>query len=80
MKNIIHKILLQEALKPSQFRKYVKAFNRERYTNIFKSLGDKYEHDRSYYRIYIPLGKEEKSGPVSATWVSMGVPRSSIWT
>lgn len=64
-KNLIRKILLQEALKPSQFRKYVKAFNRERYTNIFKSLGDKYEHDRSYYRIYIPLGKEEKSGPVS---------------
>lgn len=65
MKNIIRKILLQEALKPSQFRKYVKAFNRERYNDIFKSLGDKYEHDRNYYRIYIPLGKEEKSGPVS---------------
>ena len=65
MKNIIHKILLQEALKPSQFRKYVKAFNRERYNDIFKSLGNKYEHDRNYYRIYIPLGKEEKSGPIS---------------
>ena len=65
MKNIIHKILLQEALKPSQFRKYVEAFDRERYNDIFKSLGNKYEHDRNYYRIYIPLGKEEKSGPVS---------------
>jgi len=65
MRNIIHKILLQEALKPSQFRKYVKAFNRERYTDIFKKLGDEYEHDKNYYRIYIPLGKEEKSGPVS---------------
>jgi len=65
VKNIIHKILLQEALKPSQFRKYVKAFNRERYDDIFKSLGNKYEHDRNYYRIYIPLGKEEKSGPIS---------------
>ena len=57
--------MLQEALKPSQFRKYVKAFNREKYNRVFKSLGDKYEHDRNYYRIYIPLGKEEKSGPVS---------------
>lgn len=66
MKNIIHKILLQEALKPSQFRKYAKAFNRERYDDIFKSLGNKYEHDRNYYRVYVPLGKEEKSGPVSA--------------
>jgi hypothetical protein len=65
MKNLIHKILLQEALKPSQFRKYVKDFNRERYTDIFKKLGDEFEHDKNYYRIYIPLGKEEKSGPVS---------------
>lgn len=65
MKNLIHKILLQEALKPSQFRKYAKAFNRERYADIFKKLGNEYEHDRNYYRIYIPLGKEEKSGPVS---------------
>ena len=65
MKKLIHKILLQEALKPSQFRNYVKNFNRERYTDIFKKLGDEFEHDRNYYRIYIPLGKEEKSGPVS---------------
>ena len=27
-----------EALKPSQFRRYVKAFNRERYEEIFKNL------------------------------------------
>jgi hypothetical protein len=65
MKKLIHKILLQEALKPSQFRNYVKNFNRERYVDIFKKLGDEFEHDRNYYRIYIPLGKEEKYGPVS---------------
>jgi len=65
MKKLIHKILLQEALKPSQFRNYVKNFNRERYVDIFKKLGDEFEHDRNYYRIYIPLGKKEKYGPVS---------------
>jgi hypothetical protein len=56
---------INEALPPSQFRKYVKAFNRERYNEIFKSLGDKYDHDRNYYRIYIPLVEEKKEGPVS---------------
>jgi hypothetical protein len=56
-----------EALKPSQFRKYVKEFDRERYLDIFKKLGDKYEHDKNYYRIYIPLVKEEIKGYVSKT-------------
>jgi hypothetical protein len=54
-----------EALKPSQFREYVKEFDRERYLDIFKKLGDKYEHDKNYYRIYIPLVKEEIKGYVS---------------
>lgn len=37
-----------EALKPSQFRKYVKAFDRERYLDIFKKMGEVYDHDRGY--------------------------------
>lgn len=56
---------INEALPPSQFREYVKEFNRERYSDIFKTLGDKYDHDRNYYRIYIPLVEEKKEGPVS---------------
>jgi len=56
---------INEALPPSQFRPYVKEFNRERYSDIFKTLGDKYDHDRNYYRIYIPLVEEKKEGPVS---------------
>ncbi len=56
-----------EALKPSQFRKYVKAFNKERYADIFKQIGDDYEHDRNYYRVYIPLKKEKQTGYLSDT-------------
>jgi hypothetical protein len=29
-----------EALKPSQFREYVKEFDRNRYLDIFKKIGD----------------------------------------
>jgi uncharacterized protein YfcZ (UPF0381/DUF406 family) len=47
-----------ESLKISQFRKYVKEFNKDRYLDIFKQIGDRYEHDKNYYRVYIPLGKE----------------------
>ena len=43
-----------EALRPSQFRRFVQAFNRERYTDIFK----RYEGDRNHYRIYLPLKGE----------------------
>ena len=59
--------IISEALNPSQYRKYVKEFNRERYDSSFKSLGDKYEHDRNYYRIYIPLESSTNVGPISAT-------------
>jgi hypothetical protein len=59
--------LFNEALKPSQFRKYVKAFNKERYAEIFKQIGDDYEHDRNYYRVYIPLKKEKQQGYLSNT-------------
>lgn len=59
--------IVSEALSPSQYRGYVKEFNRERYDSSFKSLGDKYEHDRNYYRIYIPLESSTNVGPISTT-------------
>jgi len=34
---------------------------------MFKSLGDNFEHDRNYYRIYIPLGSQEKKEFISDT-------------
>lgn len=54
-----------EALKPSQFIKYVNAFDKERYADIFKQIGDDYQHDRNYYRVYIPLEKERQVGYIS---------------
>lgn len=48
-----------EALKPSQFRNYVNAFDRERYLDIFKKMGEVYDHDKNFYRIYIPLEKSK---------------------
>ena len=56
-----------EALKPSQFRKYVDIFDKERYKDIFKEIGDKYEHDKNYYRVYIPFVKDEIKGYISKT-------------
>jgi len=56
-----------EALKPSQFRKYVKEFDRDRYSEIFKEIGDKYDHDKNYYRVYIPLEKKKLTGYISDT-------------
>ncbi len=44
-----------EALKPSQFRRFVQAFNKERYVDIFK----KYDGDKNHYRIYLPLKGEK---------------------
>jgi len=51
-----------EALKPSTFKKYVSEWKsneliQNRYEPLFKELGSKYEHDKKYYRIYIPLNK-----------------------
>ena len=66
LKKVIIK-MVNEALKPSQFRKYANEFDKERYSEIFKTLGDKYSHDRNYYRIYIPLQSSQQEGPVSET-------------
>ena len=62
MNRIKHFTNFLEALKPSQFRRFVQAFNKERYTDIF----NKYEGDKNHYRIYLPLKGETldmKAGP-----------------
>lgn len=48
--------LFNEALKPSQFRKYVRAFNKKRYAEIFKQIGD-YKHlkGKIYYKEKLKL-------------------------
>lgn len=46
-----------EALLPSQFREFVNEFDRERYADYFKQHQG--EHDRNYYRIYLPIEKKK---------------------
>lgn len=58
--------VIKEALRPSEFRQYVQSFDKDRYADIFKTLGDKFEHDRNYYRIYIPLSSNNTTGPISS--------------
>lgn len=48
---------LIEALKPSEYRLFVKGWDKERYADIFKS--DKYKHDKNGYRVYLPLGERK---------------------
>ena len=48
---------INEALKPSQYREYVLSFDREKYEKLFKSFEG--EHDRNYYRIYLPIQKSK---------------------
>lgn len=58
---------LNEALLPSQFRKYVDKFDKDRYSDIFKKIGDDFDHDKNYYRVYIPLEKIKQVGYISDT-------------
>lgn len=58
MKRIKNYVGFLEALKPSQFRRFVHNFNRERYADIFK----KYDGDKNHYRIYLPLKGETLNG------------------
>lgn len=51
MRNIKTFGMFSEALLPSQFRRYAKAFDKERYSDIFAQ----YPGDRNKYRIYLPL-------------------------
>ena len=48
---------ITEALRPNQYRKYVKGWDKSRYEDIFKN--PKYRTDKNAYRIYIPIGKEK---------------------
>lgn len=50
---------LTEKLQPSQFRKYVSEFNKDRYKDIFTKYKEKYDGDRNAYRIYLPLKSGE---------------------
>ena len=50
---------LTEKLQPSQFRKYVSEFNKDRYKDIFIKYKEKYDGDRNAYRIYLPLKSGE---------------------
>lgn len=58
-------IKIMEALKPSEYRKLVKGWNKERYSEIF--LNPKYKHDRKGYRVYIPIEKQFRPDDVQAS-------------
>ena len=47
-------ILSMSALAPSQYRKYVKGWDKARYSDLFA----KYNGDRNGYRIYLPLAQK----------------------
>ena len=55
--NILKSSLVNEALKPSQYRDLVKGWDKERYKDIFTN--DKYEHDRNGYRVFLPIDDEQ---------------------
>jgi hypothetical protein len=62
MKFLLNYKMFNEALLPSQFRKYVKEFNKERYEDKFQKFKEKYDGDKNAYRIYLPYDAEmEKS-------------------
>lgn len=48
-----------EALLPSQYRRYVKAFDKERYKELFDKFSHEYKSDKNKYRLYIPLVGQE---------------------
>jgi len=58
-------IKIVEALKPSEYRKLVKGWNKDRYSEIF--LNPKYKHDRKGYRVYIPIDTKTNPKDVQAS-------------
>lgn len=48
--------ILSEALKPSEYRKYVKGWDKSKYADVFK----KYTTDKKGYRIYLPFEGKKK--------------------
>lgn len=62
MKYLVNYKMFNEALLPSQFREYVKEFNKEIYDDKFQKFKEKYDGDRNAYRIYLPYESDiEKS-------------------
>lgn len=56
--NVIKSFLLfNESLLPSQFREYVKMFDKTKYEKIFKDFSG--DHDRNFYRLFIPIEKKK---------------------
>lgn len=49
--------IIAEALKPSQYRPFVKGWDKSRYADLFKKH---HSTDRNHYRIYLPLHGEKK--------------------
>jgi hypothetical protein len=57
-----YKLFVEKVLQPSQYRKYVVEFNKERYADIFKKYKEMYDGDKNAYRIYIPLIETKRKG------------------
>lgn len=53
------KEFITEALKPSEYRQFVKNWDSSRYEDIFRS--DDWKTDRRAFRIYLPLEKSDKA-------------------
>jgi hypothetical protein len=52
-----------EALRPSQFREYVKKWDKTRYEEKFRAFKEKYDGDRNAYRLYIPFTEDKTKSP-----------------
>jgi len=72
MKNILnYDSFLNEKLKPSQFREYMKVWDenpelRNRYKEIFESYRNKYDGDKNAYRIFLPVVSEVTKSEVES--------------
>lgn len=56
---------VSEALKPSQFREYVKEFNRDRYKDIFMRFNDEHDDNHQNRCLIIEDGIISKGGEYS---------------
>ena len=61
---LIKEDILVEALNPSEYRSFVKGWDKSRFKDIF--MNPKYEHDKNGYRVYIPLPEKTDSGGKSS--------------
>jgi hypothetical protein len=51
------------ALRPSQFRKYMKDWDKSKYEDKFKEFKERYDGDRNTYRLYIPFTEDRTKSP-----------------